>query len=391
MGLRDVQLFLRPDIIELIWGHPALALLPVDEMRQATEVALARDGVLALCYGAEQGPARLIEQLCARMDRLGYAPPPEQVMITGGTSQALDMLCTLLTRPGDVVLVESPVYHLALRIFRDHDLDLVPVPGAGQGGVPLFVEALGETLEDLARQGRAARLLYTVPTYNNPTGKTMSMAQRGALVRLVQRERRTNHPDLLVLEDDAYHELWYDEPPPSSLYELAPAGPIVRLASFSKVLAPGLRLGWLSASPEIVQRCIGCGMLDSGGGINHFTAYVAAAFIELGFLDRHVATLRAEYRERRDVLLAALAEHLPSACHWERLGGGFFAWVRLPPGVDGAAFLPTAEAAGVSYVPGACFYAGEGGDDRCRLAFTLVSHDDLAAGARRLGQALRER
>ncbi len=383
--LRDVQLFLRSDIVELSWGHPALALLPVDEVRRATEAALERDGPLPLCYGAEQGPARLIEQLRARMDRLGYAPPPEQMMITGGTSQALDMLCTLLTQPGDVALVESPVYHLALRIFRDHDLSLIPIPGDEVG---LQVDALDETLKALSRQGRAARLLYTVPTYNNPTGATMTMERRGALATLAQRARQEGHPDLLVLEDDAYYELWYDDPPPPSLYQLAPAGPIVRLGSFSKVLAPGLRLGWLSAAPEIVQRCVGCGMLDSGGGVNHFTAHVVAAFIELGFLDHLVERLRAAYRERRDVLLAALTDHLPPVCRWNSPGGGFFVWVRLGADVDSAAFLPTAEAAGVSYVPGGRFCAGGGGDHHCRLAFTLVSLDDLAAAARRLGGAL---
>ena len=381
-SLPEVQLFLRPGIIELGWGHPDFALLPVGGLSRAAQMALERDGPLALSYGAEQGPGRLIEQVCARLGRLeGAAPPPEQVMITGGTSQALDMLCALLTQPGDAALVASPTYHLALRILRDHGLELVPVPGDDEG---LRVDALEEALAVLRRQGRRARLLYLVPTFDNPTGLTLGAKRRRALVELAQRE------GLLLLEDDVYRELWYDSPPPPPLYSLAPVGPVVRLRSFSKVLAPGLRLGWMSAAPEIVRRCTGSGMLDSGGGLNHFTAHVVAAFIELGLLDEQVETLRASYRQRRDALVNGLASHLPGGCDWVCPRGGFFVWLRLPPGVDSGALLLTAESRGVSYVPGARFYAGEGGERYCRLAFTLVSLDELGEGPRRLGAALRD-
>jgi 2-aminoadipate transaminase len=388
-ALPDIQLFRRPGIVELSWGHPDPALLPVAGLLQATQVALKRDGPLALSYGAEQGPGRLIEQLCARLGRLeGVAPPPEQVMITGGASQALDMLCTLLTQPGDVVLVESPTYHLALRVLRDHGLELVPVPADDQG---LQVDALEEVLTELQRQGRRPRLLYLVPTFNNPTGVTLEVERRGALVALAQRTWIADSPGLIVVEDDVYHELWYDSPPPPPLYSLSPAGPVVQLGSFSKVLAPGLRLGWMSAAPEIIRRCTGSGMLDSGGGLNHFTAHVVAAFIELGMLDRQVETLRASYRQRRDALLDALTSHLPEACRWTGPGGGFFVWLRLPPGVDSAALLPIAESVGVSYVPGDRFHTGDGGGQHCRLAFTLASPEELEEGARRLGSVLGDR
>ena len=378
--LPDLQLYERPGIIELKWGHPAFGLLPADEVRQAAQVALERDGTLALAYGAEQGPRRLIEQLCARLERLeGAAPDPEQVMITGGVSQALDLLCTLLTQPGDVVLVESPTYYLALRVLRDHGVELVPVPADDEG---LRVEALEEVLASLRREGRRARLLYLVPTFNNPTGHTLGIERRQALVALAGRE------GLTVLEDDVYRELWYEVPPPPPLYSLVPAGPVVRLGSFSKVLAPGLRLGWMLASPEIVRRCTGSGVLDRGGGVNHFSAHVVAALMELGLLDRQAERLRAAYRERRDALLAGLGKYLPEGCRWARPGGGFFVWLRLPPGVDSEVFLPVAEAAGVSYVPGARFYTGGGGEEYCRLAFTLVSLEELEEGARRLGDVV---
>ena len=382
ISLPDVQLSLRADIIDCSWGHPALELLPVSGLARATQVALERDGLTALCYGAEQGPGHLLERLCARLGRLeGAVLPSEQMMITGGVSQALDLLCTLLTQPGDVVLVESPTYHLALRVLKDHGVELVPVPADDEG---LQVDVLEDVLAGLRRQGRNVRLVYFVPTFSNPRGITMGIERREALVDLAQRE------DLILLEDDVYHELWYDSPPPASLYSLAPAGPVVRLGSFSKVLAPGLRLGWMLAKPEIVRRCTGSGMLDSGGGVNHFTAHVVVAFVELGLLDEQVETLRASYRQRRDVLLDALASHLPEGCRWSCPGGGFFVWLGFPSGVDSAALLPVAESVGVSYVPGARFYTGGDGAQYCRLAFTLFSPEELAEGARLLASALRE-
>ena len=377
----DVQLFLRPGIVEFAWGHPDLALLPVAGLAKAARLALREAGPSALAYGAEQGPGRLIEQLRARLaGQEAVAPSAGEILITGGVSQALDMLCTLLTRPGDPLLVQSPVYHLALRIFRDHGLQLVPVAADEHGLRP---EALEEALAGLARQGRTAPLLYTVPAFANPTGTSLSEERARAILALAEQA------GCVILEDDVYRELWYDAPPPPAVYSLAPAGRVIRLGSFSKILAPGLRLGWLLAAPELVRRCTGCGMIDSGGGVNHFTAHVVAAFVASGALDPHVASLRRAYRARREVLLGALAGAMPPGCHWVAPGGGFFIWLGLPAGLDSDVLLPAAEAAGVSYVPGARFCSDGGGHDGLRLAFSLLPPAELAEGARRLGAVIR--
>lgn len=377
----DIQLHLRPGIIEFGWGHPAATLLPVDGMARAAARTLERDGYQALTYGAEQGPGCLITQFTARLAQLeGNAPSPEQVFITGGISQALDLICTLFARPGDIALVDSPTYHLALRILRDHDLELLPVAADEQG---ICIDALEALLASLQAQGRTARLLYCVPTFGNPTGISLDTGRRAALVELAARH------GLLLIEDDVYRELWYDAPPPPPLASYAALGPVIRLGSFSKLLAPGLRLGWLIADPEIVQRCVQSGLLDSGGGINHFTAHIVATFIELGLLDAHVALLRESYRQRRDTLLAALSHWLPPSCHWKVPSGGFFVWLRLPTGVDSAALLPHAEAAGVSYLPGTRFYTGGGGAQYLRLSFSLLHPEAMEEGARRLGALLR--
>ena len=381
IALRDVQYTMRPGVAELRWGHPDLALFPAEGLVRAAEVALLRDGAAALSYGADQGPGRLIAQLCAWLgQREGGVIPPEQVFIAGGLSQGLDLLCTLYTRPGDPILVDSPTYHLALRIFRDHQLDLVPVAGDADGLRPV---ALAEALARLHREQRRAPFLYTIPNFGNPTGATLPLARRQAIAALAQ------DAGLTILEDDVYRHLWFDAPPPPPLSDLAP-GNVIRLGSFSKLLAPGLRVGWLIASSEVVQRCAGSGLMDSGGSISQFTGHVVAAFMELGLFDPHVELLRAAYRARRDLFCAALARYLPDGCQWQAPNGGFFVWVRLPEGMDAETLLPQAEAAGVSYVPGTHFCAGGDGAGFVRLAFTLLSPEELEEGARRLGKVLQE-
>jgi DNA-binding transcriptional MocR family regulator len=197
----------------------------------------------------------------------------------------------------------------------------------------------------------------------------------------------TQEAGLMILEDDVYRHLWYDAPPPPPIADLAPEH-VIRLGSFSKLLAPGLRVGWLIAPPEIVRKCARSGLMDSGGGISHFAAHVVAAFMELGLFDGHVEALRAAYRARRDLFCAALARHLPAGCHWRPPGGGFFVWLRLPAGVDSADLSPQAEAAGVAYVPGTRFYADGRRSEHVRLAFTLLTGEELTEGARRLGDLL---
>jgi 2-aminoadipate transaminase len=380
--LPDVQLHRRPGIIEFGWGHPDPALLPVEAIAAAAAATFAAHGANALNYGPEQGPGRLIEQLRARVGRLdGVTPPAEQLMITGGTSQALDMLSARLGRPGDVVLVEAPTYHLALRIFRDRGLRLVAVPGDAHG---IHVEAAEAMMRMVRDRGERVAFLYVVASFGNPSGAILAPERRYALAAMARRA------ELPVVEDDAYGELWYDAPPSPSLYSLVPGGPLVRLGSFAKMLAPGLRLGWMLADPAVVRRCAGSGLLDSGGGLNHLTAMILATLLEQGALDGHVERLREALRARRDALLTALARYLPADCTWNPALGGYFIWVRLPPGLDAAALLPRAEAAGVAYLPGERFFVERGGAHYLRLSFSMLSHEELTEGARRLGALLRE-
>lgn len=265
---------------------------------------MERDGSLMLAYGAMQGPPRLIEPLRARLGRLeGVAPSAEEGMITGGVSWALDVLCTQLARPTDVVLVAVPAYHLALKVFRGGHLQLEPAVCDDEG---IVLDSLEKTLAKLRPQDERVCLLYIVPTCANPTGSIVPFCRRKALVQFAERS------DLTILEDDVYRGLWYDLEPPPCLHTIAPTGTVIRLGSFSRVLASGRRLGWMAGSPDVIRRCVDSGMISSGG-ISHFAAHIVASFIQLGLLDGHVEMLRPS--ARRGSLVASLAEHVPPACH----------------------------------------------------------------------------
>lgn len=381
MSALNVQHQRRLDVVELDWGQPDPALLPVDLLRGMAAAALDRYGPEALAYGPNAGPGPLLEWLRARTERTEGRPvAADEIVVTAGASEAIDQLCALHTRPGDVALVESPTYHLAVRIMRDHGLELVPVPVDADG---LDVAALKTTLAELKRAGRAPRLLYTIPTFHNPTGLSLSLERRRAVLELAA------EAGLLIVEDDAYRELAYDGEAPPSLWSQAPPGTVARVGSFAKSLAPGLRLGWITGPAAVVGRLVDGGLRTSGGGLNHYTGLTVAALCADGHFEVNVARLREAYRLRRDALLEALAEFMPAGTAWVKPAGGFFVWVTLPDGRDAAEVLARAQTHGVVFHPGARFCLDGAGRSALRLAFSYYDPASLVEGVRRLGQALR--
>jgi DNA-binding transcriptional MocR family regulator len=396
---RLIQLVDRPGILALSWGHPDPSLLPSEAWAEATAAALRRHGGLALTYGWPRGPAPLVEWLC---DRLGgtdaRAPREDEVVVTAGASAALVLVTSLLTQAGDVALVEAPSYYFAHRILGEGGLRVEPValaPGAGRGPAPGGAsagqgdagDALRRAVEEQRVAGRRVALLYTVPTFNNPTGVSLPADDRRALVAAA------SDLGVLIVEDDTYRELTYEGPAPPSLYSQAPPGVVVRVGSFAKVVAPGIRLGFLSGGPEIAARLAASGALDSGGGLNHTNALAMAELGAGGGFDRHLARVRAAYRERRDVLADAVTEAVgaraPGALRLAgRPAGGWFLWPRLADGLTASALLPAAEDAGTVFVPGAAFQAGAPGDDHLRLSFSHLPPSALAEAAQRLARAL---
>lgn len=374
-----IQRFVAPGVIDLAWGQPDPKLLPVQLIQRATAVALEQYGADALEYGAEAGAGPLLDFLEARIVRTeGRTLTREQIMLTAGNSDALDQICTFFTVPGDTVLIEAPTYHLAVRILRDHHLDIIPVPTDAEG---LRVNALQETLSELKHAGKQPKFLYTIPTFHNPTGANLSEGRRRGLIKVATSEH------LLVVEDDVYRELAYDEPALPSLWSLAPDGVVLRMGSFAKSLAPGVRLGWLTGKSEHIQRMVMGGLRDSGGGVNHLTAMTIAAFCEQGMFDEHLKTLRAAYRERRDGLSEAIAREIPEA-EFVKPGGGFFIWLTFPDGMDTQVLRGRAPEHGVNFIHGAQFFVGGGGTNALRVAFSLYEPSELQEAMARLRNAL---
>lgn len=363
-----------PGFIDLGSGNPGLKLMPLDMLRRAADQYFADAEPRTLQYGAEEGNGYFLAALADFLSSHTANPvQPGSLLATAGASSALDLLCTLFTRPGDVVFVEEPTYFLALRVFRDHDLRMVPVP-MDEGG--LAVDVLQEKLKE-----HEPAFLYTIPTYHNPASLTLSRSRRDQLVELADRH------DFLLLADEVYHLLDYAGAPPRPFAAYADdAAQVISINSFSKILAPGLRLGWIQAHEAVIQRLAGCGQLDSGGGMNPFTSAVVRYLIESGDLGDNIGGLKETYHQRLQAMAAALEGHLPGA-EYRMPEGGFFFWVRLP-GVDAAAFRQRAREREVDFRPGVLFSSERGLGEYLRLSFSYYDAEDIEQGVKRLGEAL---
>jgi 2-aminoadipate transaminase len=361
----------RPGIISLAGGLPSPDGFPVEALRAATERVLADSPREALQYAASEGFGPLREWAAAQLQAQGLTVTAGDVLITTGSQQGLDLVGKLLIDPGSRVAVESPTYLGALQAFAPYEPDFVEVEGDDDGPLPAALDA-----------ARDARFVYLLPNFQNPGGRCMSAPRRAALAE------RAAALGLPVVEDNPYGELWYDQaPPPPPVSALLP-GASVYLGSLSKVLAPGLRLGYVAAPPALFAKLLQAKQaadLHTPG----FNQRIAHAVLADGLLERHLPAVRARYKAQRDAMQAALQAHLPAGCHWVRPGGGMFFWVELPAGLDATALLPQAVDAGVAYVPGAAFYAGPPAVNRLRLSFVTVSPQRIQAGVAALGQILK--
>lgn len=360
----------RPGIISFAGGLPSPRTFPVDAFAQACQQVLRSDGEAALQYAASEGYGPLREAVAAL---LPWDVDPGQVLITTGSQQGLDLVGKVLLDAGSRVLVETPTYLGALQAFATMEPEAVGIAGDDEG----------LDLADLARQRAGARFLYVLPNFQNPTGRTMGEAGRAALV---QAARELALP---LVEDNPYGDLWFDAPPPAPLAARHPEGTIY-LGSFSKVLAPGLRLGYIVAPPAVLPKLLQAKQaadLHSPG----FNQRLVAEVMRDGFLERHVPTIRALYRAQRDAMLAALEREMQGLdVRWNAPAGGMFLWARLPAGVDAVELLPKAVDKGVAFVPGAAFYAGAADPRTLRLSFVTASAGQIATGIAALAAAIRE-
>jgi 2-aminoadipate transaminase len=361
----------RPGIISFAGGLPSPRTFPVEEFAQACARVLRDDAQAALQYAASEGYGPLREWVAAS---LPWKVDPAQVLITTGSQQGLDLAAKVLIDAGSRILVETPTYLGALQAFAPMQPQVHSVASDDEGvDITALRQAQAET---------PARFLYVLPNFQNPTGRMMSEARRAAL------SAAATELALPLIEDNPYGELWFDQPPPAPLTARHPDG-CLYLGSFSKVLAPSLRLGYLVAPPALFPKLLQAKQaadLHSPG----FNQRVVAEVIQDGFLDRHVPRIRALYKAQRDHMLAALARHMPEGVTWNRPDGGMFLWARLPAGLDAAALLPAAVARGVAYVPGAAFYAGTADARTLRLSFVTASAEEIERGVAALATVIKE-
>ena len=383
--LPSLLISIPEDVIDLGWGHPSPRLHPTDALAKAAQSVLGRQSAVPLQYGAVQGFGPMLESLAAYLstqNAYGGHVSPASLFLTAGASAAIDLATTLFATAGDTVIVEEPTYYLIGQIFVDHGLNVVGVPTDNDG---LDTDALASLLE--AADTPKPRLLYTIPTYQNPNGSVLPLDRRRHQVELAQRHGFT------IIADEVYQLLHYGTapPPPLAMLDDSPDGCVISLGSFSKILSPGLRLGWVHASPEIIRRFANSGVAASGGGLNHLAANLAHATLEMGLLQENINTLRRVYGRRHDDVADLLRAELSETVSFTPPGGGYFYWLNLNNGIDADALLPSAREIGVSYRPGTAFSASGAFANALRISISLYETDELAEGIRRLAAAIRTR
>ncbi|MDH5538074.1 MAG: PLP-dependent aminotransferase family protein [Rhizobacter sp.] len=361
----------RPGVISLAGGLPSPDTFPVEAMREATARVLRDTPHEALQYAASEGFGPLRDWVAEMLQSQGMGTDASQVLITTGSQQGLDLVGKVLIDAGSRVAGESPTYLGALQAFAPYEPEIVSLPCDEEGPQP-----------DALEQARGARFVYVLPNFQNPTGRCMGEARRQAVVAAAQRHC------LPLVEDNPYGELWFDAPAPPPLASRWADG-TVYLGSFSKVLAPGLRLGYVVAPkallPKLLQAKQAADLHTPG-----FNQRIVHEVIRDGFLRDHVPTIRARYKAGRDAIAQALRAHLPPGCHWRLPSGGMFFWLVLPAGTDATALLPSAVERGMAYVPGAAFYASSPHANTLRLSFVTVPSAQIDAGVRILSQLLKE-
>ncbi len=368
----------RPEVVSLAGGMPFTAALSMDAVGAMLQQMMTTRGAAALQYGAGQGDRRLRELICGVMALEGISAVPDDVVVTVGSQQALDLMARVFLDPGDVVLAEGPSYVGALGTFTAYQANVVHVPMDDDGLVP---EGLRQALAAVAASGKRAKFLYTVPNFHNPAGVTLSVQRRTEILEICQ------SAELLVLEDNPYGLLGFDGEIYPALRSLTAEG-VIYLGSFSKTIAPGLRVGWALAPRGVREKLI----LASEAGVlcpPNFTQFAVADYLSSQPWQDQVKAFRELYRERRDAMLGALTQLMPS-CTWTVPKGGFYVWATLPEGLDAKEMLPRAVAGRVAFVPGSAFFADGTGHQHMRLSYCYPTPERIREGIRRLALVLEE-
>jgi 2-aminoadipate transaminase len=380
-AMRDLMaVTARPDIISLAGGLPDTSTFPAEDLAALMTRVAVDASAQALQYSPTEGLDDVKDAIVQVMAAEDMEVEREDLLVTTGGQQVIDLVCKTLIDPGDVVVAEAPTYPGAVPVFVSYQADVVQIEMDDDG---MRIDVLRAELERLDRDGRSPKFIYTVPSFQNPAGVTLSLERRRELVRIAH-ER-----ELLVLEDNPYGLLRYEGSPLPTLYSLDGGHFVIYLGTFSKILSPGLRIGWTAAPPPVLDK------LNLGkGGVDLCSATLSQHFVATYFAERdwrtYVRTQVDLYRRRRDVMLEALDEHLPREATWTQPNGGLFIWARLPDYIDTTDLLARALRENVAFVPGRAAYLDGRGGSEMRLNFSGITDDDIREGVRRVGKIVRE-
>lgn len=367
----------RPEVVSLAGGMPYVRALPESLVNGALEKVMKDNGPMAMQYGSGQGVPALREQILEIMALEGISASVEDVVVTTGSQQALDLVTKLFIDPGDVILAEAPSYVGAIGVFRSYQADVVHVLMDENGLIP---EKLREAIDAVKASGRTIKFLYTIPNFHNPAGVTLSAERRPEILEICQSN------GILILEDNPYGLLSFEEDVPPAIRSLNDDG-VIYLGSFSKTLAPGFRVGWALAPHAIREKLV----LAAEAAIlcpSSFSQMVISEYLSQADWKGQIETFRGVYKERRDAMLEALEEHLPDLS-WNVPNGGFYIWCSLPENLDSKAMLPRAVTELVAYTPGTAFFADGGGRQNLRLSFCYPTPENIKIGIRRLATVIR--
>ena len=370
-----------PDVISFGGGMPDPASFPIKEVREIVDYLVDELGTTVLQYGSTIGSSTLREQVVKFMAEMGIKLGGiENVIITTGSQQALDLLARVFIDAGDAVIVENPTYLAAINAFSLFQPRFVGIPMDGEG---MRIDLLEEALKKLKSEGRRVKFVYLIPTCQNPTGISMSMERRKWLLELASQY------DLLVVEDDPYSHILFKPTEFKRLKAMDEEGRVIYMGTFSKIISPGLRVGWVAAEQPIIDKMeIAKQAIDLC--TSPFTQLIAAEILRRGILKTHIPRITKIYKEKCQLMLESLEEFFPENCDWSRPVGGFFVFVYLQQGVDADAMLDRALERKVAYVPGKHFHVGGGGENTLRLSYSYAKPELIREGIRRLSEVVRE-
>ena len=369
----------RPEIVSLAGGMPNLSALPMGMMADVVHNLISTNGAEALQYGSGQGHPKLREQICDVMALEGIRANADDIVVTTGSQQALDLISRIFIDPGDVVLVEAPSYVGALGTFHQYEASVVHVELDSNGMVP---EALRQAIKSVRAEGRKIKFLYLIPNYQNPSGVLLPADRRTEILEICRKE------EIFVVEDNPYGLLGFDRPSPNAM-RAEDSENVIYLGSFSKTISPGLRVGWALVPPSLKEKLV----IASESSIlcpSNFTQLTISNYLADQPWRDQIASFCNLYKVRRDAMLESLTEHFPASATWTKPGGGFYVWVTLPPEIDTKAMMPKAIVAKVAYVPGTAFYADGLGSWAMRLSYCYPTPERIREGVKALGGVIKQ-